>query len=262
MAIHEGYDQINTIKNIEDSWDGKTGMEVEDFICRKLKNPIGPNITYADETLTVYNSEGEPIASGQVTVVPPNYTTELIFPQLLVNGSAKENDVEVNYTESTIFKAGINVKTYYESTGKYYDLSSKVSVTFFIEGTTDQLIVDNIVPNKLEDDSLQYIDITSLFQTNRQGVTLKATVTANNKTSTVEFPGKITIHKIELSTSSTHVADKTVVFDIKGLNSATQMNLEYYDVPLGTDNLNSIELKRVPVTSNTRAELPLSVGGH
>ena len=262
MAIHEGYDQINTIKNIEDSWDGKTGMEVEDFICRKLKNPIGPNITYADETLTVYNSEGEPIASGQVTVVPPNYTTELILPQLLVNGSAKENDVEVNYTESTIFKAGINVKTYYESTGKYYDLSSKVSVTFFIEGTTDQLIVDNIVPNKLEDDSLQYIDITSLFQTNRQGATLKATVTANNKTSTIEFPGKITIHKIELSTSSTHVADKTVVFDIKGLNSAANMNLEYYDVPLGTNSLNSIELKRVAVTSNTRAELPLSVGGH
>lgn len=262
MAIHEGYDQINTIKNIEDSWDGKTGMEVEDFICRKLKNPIGPNITYADETLTVYNSEGEPIASGQVTVVPPNYTTELILPQLLVNGSAKENDVEVNYTESTIFKAGINVKTYYESTGKYYDLSSKVSVTFFIEGTTDQLIVDNIVPNKLEDDSLQYIDITSLFQTNRQGVTLKATVTANNKTSTIEFPGKITIHKIELSTSSTHVADKTVVFDIKGLNSAANMNLEYYDVPLGTDNLNLIELKHEPVTSNTRAELSLSVGGH
>ena len=181
---------------------------------------------------------------------------------MIVNGNTKESDVEVNYTESLIFRAGINVKTFYESTGNFYDLSSKVSITFYIEGTTDQLIVDNISPNKREDDSLQFIDITPLFQTNRQGATLKATVTANSKTSTVEFPGKITIHKIEISTSSTHVADKTVVFDIKGLNSAANMNLEYYDVPLGTDNLNSIELKRTPVTSNTRAELPLSIGGH
>lgn len=262
MAIHEGYEQINTITGLDVSWEGKTGVEVEDFISRRLKNPLGNNITYENSVLTIYNPEGDPIAQGNVTVVPPNYTTELQFPQIVVNGNTKEGDVEVNYTESLIFRAGINVKTFYESTGNFYDLSSKVSVTFYIEGTTDQLIVDNISPNKREDDSLQFIDITPLFQTNRQGATLKATVTANSKTSTVEFPGKITVHKIELSTSSTHVADKTVVFDIKGLNSATNMNLEYYDVPLGTDNLNSIELKRIPVTSNTRAELPLAIGGH
>jgi len=40
------------------------------------------------------------------------------------------------------------------------------------------------------------------------------------------------------------------------------MNLEYYDVPLGTENLNNIELQRTPVTSNTRAELTLPIGGH
>ncbi len=262
MAIHEGYEQINTITGLDVSWEGKTGMEVEDFISRRLKNPLGNNITYENSVLTIYNPEGDPIAQGNVTVVPPNYTTELQFPQIVVNGNTKEGDVEVNYTESLIFRAGINVKTFYESTGNFYDLSSKVSITFYIEGTTDQLIVDNISPNKREDDSLQFIDITPLFQTNRQGATLKATVTANSKTSTVDFPGKITIHKIELSTSSTHVADKTVIFDIKGLNSAANMNLEYYDVPLGTDNLNSIELKRTPVTSNTRAELTLAIGGH
>ena len=262
MAIHEGYEQINTITGLDVSWEGKTGMEVEDFISRRLKNPLGNRITYDNSVLTIYNPEGDPIAQGNVTVVPPNYTTELQFPQIVVNGNTKEGDVEVNYTESLIFRAGINVKTFYESTGNFYDLSSKVSITFYIEGTTDQLIVDNISPNKREDDSLQFIDITPLFQTNRQGATLKATVTANSKTSTVDFPGKITIHKIELSTSSTHVANSTVIFDIKGLSSAANMNLEYYDVPLGTDNLNSIELKRIQVTSNTRAELPLSIGGH
>ena len=262
MAIHEGYEQINTITGLDIPWEGKTGAEVEDFISRRLKNPIGSNITYENSVLTIYNPEGDPIAKGNVTVVPPNYTTELILPQLVVNGNTKTDDVEVNYTESTVFKAGINVKTFYESTGSFYDLSSKVSVTFYIDGTTDQLIVDNISPNKREDDSLQYIDITKLFQKARNNATLCATVTANNKTSTVEFPGRITIHKIELSTSSTHVADKTVVFDIKGLDSASNMNLYYYDVKLGTENLNTVELNYVALSSNTRVELPLSIGGH
>ena len=262
MAIHGDYEQINTITGLDVAWEGKTGIEVEDFLCRRLQKPLGSNITYENSILTIYNPEGDPIAQGNVTVVPPNYTTELKFTQLLVNGVSKENDVEVNYTETTKFKAGINVKTFYESTGNFYDLASKVSVKFFIEGTTEQLIVDNISPNKREDDSLQYVDITPLFQSNMQGATLKATVTANNKTSTVEFVGKITVHKIELSTSSTHVANKKVVFNIKGLNSTTNMNLEYYDVPLGTTDLNSIEIARVPVTSNTRAELELPIGGH
>ena len=262
MAIHEGYDKINTITGLDVAWEGKTGIEVEDFISRRLKNPLGPVIEYTNETLSIKNPEGEVIAQGQVTVVPPNYTTELLLPQIVVNGSVKDNNIEVNYTETTKFQAGINVKTFYESTGKFYDLSSKVQITFYIDGTTDQLVSDPITPNKRDDDSLTLVDITPLFQKNIQGATLKATVTANNVTSTVSFAGTITVHKIEISTSSTHVADKKVVFDITGLSSASNMKLEYYDVPLGTDSLNSIRLQNVSVTSNTRAELELPVGGH
>ena len=262
MAIHEGYDKINTITGLDVFWEGKTGAEVEDFISRRLRNPLGSVIEYANETLSIKNPEGEVIASGQVTVVPPNYNTEITFPQLVVNGSPKESNVEVNYTESTTFEAGINVKTFYESSGKFYDLSNRVTVTFYIEGTTDQLIVNNIVPNKREDDSLQYIDITPLFQKNRQGARVKATITANEKFSEFTYPGAITIHKIELSTASTHVADKKVVFDIKGLSSTNNMNLYYYDVPLGTTDLSTIDLKFIPVTNNSRVELELKVGGH
>jgi hypothetical protein len=58
------------------------------------------------------------------------------------------------------------------------------------------------------------------------------------------------------------VADQTVVFDITGLDSAIGMNLYYYDVPLGTTNLASIEQKSVALKSNTRAEVVLPFGGH
>ena len=32
MAIHEGYDKINRITGLDIPWEGKTGVEVEDFI--------------------------------------------------------------------------------------------------------------------------------------------------------------------------------------------------------------------------------------
>jgi hypothetical protein len=47
-----------------------------------MRNPLGSTIGYEGETLTLYNPEGEPIASGTVSVVPPNYSTELTFSQM------------------------------------------------------------------------------------------------------------------------------------------------------------------------------------
>ena len=55
MAIHEGYEQINTITGLDVPWEGKTGMEVEDFISRRLKNPLGNNITYENSDFFVKN---------------------------------------------------------------------------------------------------------------------------------------------------------------------------------------------------------------
>jgi hypothetical protein len=74
-----------------------------------------------------------------------------------------------------------------------------------------------------------------------QGAEIVAEVTANEKTSEFSYPGKITIHKIELRTSSTHVANQKVAFTIEGLSSANNMSLEYYDVPLGTSDISNLK---------------------
>ena len=261
MAIHEGYDKINTITGLDVPWEGKTGVEVEDFISRRLAQPIGETIKYSGETLEIFNTEGtKVIASGKVTVVPPNYTTAISFPQLIVNGNMYDNNVEINYTSTSTFVAGVNVKTYYESTGNIYNLSNKVSIIFYIDGTTDQLIVDDIIPNKTTDDTLQYIDITPLFQKNLQGAVIKATVTANDKTDTAQFTGTVTVHKIELSTTSTYVDNKTVVFNIDGLKTTGGMFLEYFDVPLGADPTTASK-QTTPLTGTSSTELVLQTTG-
>ena len=257
MAIHNGYDQINTIKGLDTPWEGKTGAEVEDFISRRFKQPIHPDLEYKDGKLSIFDPETDAdgnkklIASGPITVVPPNYTTSITFPQITVNNVVNTNDIAINYTDNMKFVAGINVKTFYESIGNKYYLSNKVTLIFSIEGTTDQLIVRNIVPNEIEDDSLQLIDITQLFQKNLQNVKVKVSVSANQITDEAIYgasetspDGKtVTVHKIEINTSSTHVDNKTVVFNISGLKTTTDMHLEYFSVPFGTDPKN--------VTKNT-----------
>ena len=243
MAIHDGYDQINTIKGLDTPWEGKTGAEVEDFISRRLKNPLHPTIDYSEETLTIKNPEGEIIASGHVSVVPPTYTTSISLNHLLINGEVNTGVVSINYTENLKFIAAINVKTFYEAAGKQYNLSNKVNLIFSIEGTTDQLVVKNITPNHMDDFSLQLIDITPLFQKNLQDVTLKVSVSANSAYDEAIYGAsetnpnghKISIHKIELSCNATYVADHVVPFSISGLNDTSGMQFECFVVPLGTD---------------------------
>lgn len=263
MAIYKDNEAINPIEEINEVWEGHTGKEVEDFISRRFAQPIGKTIKYEGETLEIFNTEGtDVIASGKVTMVPPHYFTEILFPQLIVNGDTYANNVEINYTSTSTFVAGINVKTYYESSGNFYNLSNKVKITFYIDGTTDQLIVDNIVPNRNTDNTLQYIDITPLLQKNLQGAVIKATVTANGETATAQFAEKgiVTVHKIELSTSSTYVNNKTVVFNIEGLKTKDNMFLEYFDVPLGSDPTTATNYYE-PLTGTSSTELVLEKTG-
>ena len=261
MAIYEGHDQINEIKDLDTPWEGKSGKDVEDFISRRLAQPIGNLITYENETLSIYNTEGtEVIASGKVTPVEPVYYATLGFSQMVVNGTTYTDSVEINYTSTSTFAAGINVKTYYESSGDIYDISKKVSITFYIDGTTDQLIVNDIIPNKHTDDTLQYIDITPLFQKNLQGAVIKATITTDKSSDTTQFVGPVTVHKIELSTASTHVDNRTVVFNINGLSTTSGMSLEYYDVALGV-NPESVTKLRIPLTGTSSTDLVLENTG-
>jgi hypothetical protein len=94
-----------------------------------------------------------------------------------------------------------------------------------------------------------------------QDAIIKVSVTANGKTAEAKYE-TVTVHKIELSTSSTYVDNKTVVFNIDGLKTTGSMFLEYFDVPLGADP--SLAAKQqTPLTGTSSTELVLnSTGAH
>lgn len=231
MAIHNVNNPIDTF---DESWEGKTGQQVEDFITRKLQRPLHEALEYKNNTLTIYNSEGDPIASGLITPVKPSYVNEVTFSELKVNSNSFSEGVEINYNEDLKFYAGVNIKTYYIQGNDKYNLLNKVNVVFYIENSTEQYIVENVTPKLYDDDSLDYLEITPLLQSSLKGATIRAVVTTA-ETSAYDTFENVTIHKITLSTSATYVGNKTVTFNIDGLSTTTNMRLEYYAVPLGAD---------------------------
>ena len=262
MAIYKDIEAITPIEEIKDAWEGHTGKEVEDFICRKLDQPIGSTITYEDNTLTIYNSEGRPISSGLVTPVEPTYVNDVTFSELKIDSTVYTNGVEINFNEDQKFYAGVNVKTYYIQSDNKYNLPNKVNLVFSIDGDVHQHIIENVSPKSHDDDSLEYFEITPLLQRKLSNATIRVTVTTDKATAFSMFD-KVTVHKIELSTNSTYVDNKTITFDINGLDTVGDMQLEYYDVELGQNPENIKSPSSADLTSNTYTELELEkIGSH
>ena len=260
MAIYKDIEAITPIEEIKDAWEGHTGKEVEDFICRKLDQPIGPNITYEGNILTIFNSEGKPISSGVVTPVEPTYVNEVTFSELKIDSAVHTNGVEINFNEDQKFYAGVNVKTYYIQSDNKYNLPNKVNLVFSIDGDIHQHIIENVSPKAHDDDSLEYFEITPLLQRKLSNATIRVTVTTDKATAFSVFD-KVTIHKIVLSTAATYVDNKTITFDIEGLNTIGDMELEYYDVELGKKPSDIKSSSTDKLTSNTYTELKLQNAG-
>ena len=155
MGIYEGYEDLNQIKNVQDSWEGKSGKDVEDFISRRLKKPVG-SMQYRNNVLTLYNYDGQEITNTEVTVAPAEYNGDISFEQIVIGDSTYTSNLEFNYSDSKIY-AGIIVHNYYTITGQTYDLTSPINLVFSIEGTTYQYVVKGIVPNKYTDNTIQFI---------------------------------------------------------------------------------------------------------
>ena len=256
------YDVTNPITKFSESWEGKTGQQVEDFITRKLKQPLAGDITYEGNVLTIYNSENEPIAKGTVTPVEPSYVNEVRFSELKVDSTVHTDGLEVNYTEDLKFYAGVNIKTYYIQGNDKYNLPNKVDVVFAIEGDPTQYVVENVSPKAYNDDSVEYFEITPLLQSSLKGRTIRATVTTAKASAYATFKN-VTIHKITLSTSATYVDNKTITFDIDGLTTTGNMKLEYYDVLLGSDPASYKSPDTLDLDSSDYVELSLEkIGSH
>lgn len=236
MAIHEGYDQLNTIKTLEDQWEGKSGIEVEDFICRRLHSSVASfDFDQPNSALVGYNSEGQEVSRTTVINSTPIYVPKLEIASLRINSNNSDiktgENVNLNQPSIVKFEVGIKFTVEYEVLGRYYNSTTPQTIKFDLGGQS--ITKTRVIPNSQTNlDVIQYIDITDLFNVGVSKGTLTASCNIADQTASSSYAGSLNIKKINLSyTNKGYVEGTTASFNISGLTSSevSEYRLVYFD---------------------------------
>lgn len=265
MAI---YDSVNTIKTLEDSWENKTGREVEDFITRQFKNSEDKSIArfeffQADNsTLRGYNVHGEEVCSTQVINATPIYVPELEIVNIRINSNNNDvktgQNIELNQPAIKKIEVGVKFVVKYEILGTHYYAISPQAIQFHLGGKS--ITKDRIVPNaKTDIDAIQYIDITDLFTQGILSESLTATCSIGDQSVESAYLGEITVKKITLEyINKGYIEGTSVSFNISGLTSSeiSKYRLVYLDN-------GSLQPTSIDLSVHTSVEIPnLTAGTH
>ena len=236
MAIHEGYDQLNTIKLIEHPWEGKSGIEVEDFICRRLDSAVSSfDFDQPNSALVGYNAEGKEVSRTTVINSTPVYVPKLEIASLRINSNNSDiktgENINLNQPSIVKFEVGIKFTIEYEVLGRYYYSTTPQSIKFELGGQS--ITRTRVIPNSQTNlDVIQYIDITDLFNVGVSNGTLTASCTIADQSASSSYAGSLNIKKINLSyTNKGYVEGTTASFNISGLTSSevSEYRLVYFD---------------------------------
>lgn len=235
MAIHEGFDEMNSIKGWGDSWEGKTGAEVEDFISRRLQNTV-TSLSFSNETslLTGYNYDGVAVTNATVINATPNYVPNIEIVNLRINSNNNSlklgENVELNQPSVIKAEVGIRLKVTYDILGKTYYSIDPQKVEFTLGSQT--LVVDRVIPNaEADSEAVKFVDITKLFQEGIFDGTLTASCSTKDYSDSDTYDGSITLRKINISyTNKGYIEGNVVSFNISGLKSSdvSKFRLLYY----------------------------------
>lgn len=238
MAIYKDKEAITSIEEINEVWEGHTGKEVEDFICRRLDSSVSSfDFDQPNSALVGYNAEGKEVSRTTVINSTPIYVPTLEIKNLKfnsINNDLKaDQDIELNYTNIEKVEVGIRFSVQYEILGTYYYAISPQDVTFTLG---DKSVTVRVTPNSSNNlDAIQYVDITSLFQTGVSNESLTAQCSIEDQHCEDSYNGIITIKRIVLSYQNLgYVEGTTVSFKIDGLSDSEKSKYKLHYIVNGT----------------------------
>lgn len=176
MAIHKGY--VNTITGLDVPWEGKTGIEVEDFISRNLIKSGTYDAT--SEKLSLVKGDDSTI-DITVSVQTPTYIYGIINYGVRIDGVVyKDQELLMQYRDGKKIELGVAIQSVADRSGtqatvqkpfnvtiKFNNASKIVSIYpisheyFKTEGGN---LVLNIPEDANADDIVVWIDVTEFFK--------------------------------------------------------------------------------------------------
>lgn len=184
-------DLPNKIENLETEWDQHSGMEVEDFITRKIETVEGQDIVkaeYSPETgiLSLTKENGEKVET-EVSVVPPTYSYGIMVYGIMLDDdkdkiyTAANGSLLMQYNSDKNVKVGIvmyaistttvvidrigpfNVKISYGTQSGTYRVANIKYEQCIIDPSTGEITGVTIPPEQIVD-TIAWVDITDLFK--------------------------------------------------------------------------------------------------
>lgn len=180
----------NPIKNTSEKWHDHLGMEVEDFVTRKLEESNIVNIEYNDSWLRLIKENGD-VLEREVSVIEPTYSYGIKVVGLKIDDNEPytdvKNDLTFQYKSGKTVKLGIAMYALI-TTSDSRDRQGQFNVKVNYGGRNVTLKASaipyskfNIQSGEIKDvnvshDELSWLDITSLFTEYSSAQSIKATV--------------------------------------------------------------------------------------
>lgn len=233
----------NPIIDLETQWDGHSGMEVEDFLTRKVESVEGTEIIQsgydaATGILTLLKKNGEKVET-EVSVIPPTYSYGImVYGVVLDNDYSKiytsaNGSLLMQYNSDRNVKVGIamyavsttsvttdmvgpfNVKIGYGTQSSTFRVGNIKYDQCIIDSSTGEITGVNIPADEIAT-KLSWIDATVLFNKSQQAKKVSATVVNDPEvTDTLELA--ITTEVISLDYTGDIVLNNNLVgFSLTG----------------------------------------------
>lgn len=183
-------DLPNQIKDLETEWDQHSGMEVEDFITRRIESVEGQDITSASYNaqtgiLSIIKENGEKVET-EVSVIPPTYSYGIMVYGVMLDNNpekiytAANGSLLMQYNSDKNIKVGIamyavattsvttdrigpfNVKISYGSQSGTFRVANIKYDQCIIDSSTGKITGVNVSQEEIIN-TLAWIDVTSLF---------------------------------------------------------------------------------------------------
>ena len=175
MGIYNKNEIADYIENLNEPWDGKTGLAVEDLICREinaanisiddLKEKQIKKATFENPKLSFFDTKDNFLFDVDVTPVPPSYEQSIVTYGLRVNGdnnnlynTTPNQDVYIQYKNATLtdpatkIEAAIAIRSISTILEKTYDRVITVPVSLTIsseDGRINKVITRQVTSTKM-----------------------------------------------------------------------------------------------------------------
>lgn len=262
----------NRIEDIATEWDGHSGMEVEDFICRKLEQANIVSAVYDGGTSMLdLNKEDGSKLQVEISVIEPEYNYGIMLYGVRVDGGTiyteANNTLLTSYVPGkkielgVVLYATVTTSQTLDRVGNFdlkIQFGSKSGIYKASTVPYDSCIINNgvITGTTMAIEEIAWVDISDLFVQSQKNVQISAVVqndtevkdtlelSITNDVISLSYTGEIIVNQNQVNFSLAGASDQSL-YQLQGFNNGVAVSSSSMSYSGLTPGLNQIVIRAV-----------------